>query len=244
MALAGQASGAHEAIGQRDAALLLDIHRSLELPRLWLWLFLLPLGRGRVAIVRGLSLLVVGAFSAGRLRRNASVAGLSQGVALGFSCFLLLLQFCLLLDQAFSDVVHARRLVDRLPAELALNLGRSGLEGHASRQTEANPAVHGGYKRGNARALERSREGVGKFGALLGGPCMPATCVCWKREGPAANGDLDGLDGNDFPALGGEKFLVYLLIDDGVLGERVPPRLTPRGSLAKRDGGRHGDGIE
>ncbi len=120
MALAGQASCAHEAVGQRHATLFLDIHRALELPRLWLWLFLLPLGCRRVAIVRGLSLLVVGAFSARRLGRNAAVAGLSHGVALGFSRLLLLLQFCLLLNQAFSDVVHARRLVYWLATKLAL----------------------------------------------------------------------------------------------------------------------------
>jgi hypothetical protein len=133
MALAGQASGAHESIGQWDATLFLDIHRPLELARLWLWIFLLSLGRGRVAIVCGFSLLVVGTLATGRLGGNTAVARLSQGIALGLSCLLFLLELCLLFHQAFSDVVHACRFVKRLLAELALDLGGGGFEWHAGR---------------------------------------------------------------------------------------------------------------
>jgi hypothetical protein len=112
--------------------LLFDIDRPLELPSLGLGLLLLAFRRRSVAIVCGLSLLVLDTLAAGRLWRNAAVAGLSQGVALGLACLLLLLEFRLLLHQALSDVVHASGFVEGLPAELALDFGCGGLEGTAS----------------------------------------------------------------------------------------------------------------
>jgi hypothetical protein len=243
MALAGQASGAHEAVGQRDTTLLLDVHRPLELPRLRLGLLLLPLGRGRVAVVGGLSLLVFGALTARGFGRNAAVAGLSQGVALGLSGFLFLLEFRLLLHQALSDVVHARRFVKRLLAELALDLGGGGFERVAGRQTEADSRVHGRHKRAHACASWRCREGIGKIGALLGRLAVPATGVGRQSHGLTPDGDLDGLDGDDLSALGGKQLLVHLAVDDGILGERVASRLTAGRGLAKGGGGRHGEGM-
>ena len=243
MALARQASGAHETVGKRDAALLLDIHRPLELARLRLGLLLLSLGCGSVAIIGGLSFLVFGALAAGGFWRNTTIAGLSQGVAFGLSRFLLLLEFGLLLHQALSDMVHARRLVQRLLAELALDLGGGGLERVASRQAEADSRVHGRNKRTHSRARWRCREGIGKIRALLGRLAMPAAGLGGQGHGLAADGDLDGLDGDDLPALGGKQLLVHLAVDDGVLGQRVTARLAAGGGLAKGGGWRHGGGV-